>query len=45
MLRFEKNQLPEALVGGAKLPLAWCSGQSLQENPALITNRDERRSE
>jgi hypothetical protein len=33
-LRFDKDQLLDRLVDCAKLPLAWRSGRSLQDNPA-----------
>jgi hypothetical protein len=42
-LRFDKGQVLDALVDCAKLPLAWRSGQSLQENPAYHqASRDAR---
>jgi hypothetical protein len=42
-LRFDKDQLLDALVDSAKLPLSWRSGQSLRDNPAYHqASRDAR---
>jgi hypothetical protein len=42
-LRFDKDQLPEATVDSAKLPLAWRYGAGVQDNPAYRqASRDAR---
>jgi hypothetical protein len=42
-LRFDKDQLLDAVVDCAKLPLAWHCGVSLQDNPAYQqASRDAR---